>query len=82
MKIALLLALLLVTALVVTLNARRRVAREEAAAAAARAREARRSRIPVVSSNLKGVTATQTIPAYRPSSRQDDPEGDEDERAA
>lgn len=67
MKIALLLVLLLLTGLVASLNARRRVAREEAAAAAARARAQRNRRIPVVSNNLKGVTASQTIQPYRPS---------------
>jgi len=66
MKIVLLLVVLLVTALVVVLSARRRVAREEAAAAVARARAQRESRIPVVSNNLKGVTASQTIKPYRP----------------
>jgi hypothetical protein len=82
MKIVLLIGLLLLTALIVTVISRRRVARAEAAAAVARMRAARRSRIPVVSNNLKGVTASQTIPAYTLASRQDDPAGDEDERAA
>ena len=43
---------------------RRRAARRAAAAAAAaaaRARELRKSRVPEVSSNVKGVTASQTI---------------------
>lgn len=77
MKIVLLLVLLLVTALVVTLSARRRVAREEAAAAVARARAQRNRRIPEVSNNLKGVTASQTIRPYGPA-RPDDT----DDRAA
>lgn len=81
MKFALLTVLLLVTGLIVTLISRRRVARAEAAAAVARARAQRKSRIPAVSNNLKGVTASQTIKPYRPQGP-DGPGGDEDERAA
>jgi uncharacterized membrane protein len=68
MKLTLVLALLLVVAVVATINSRNRRAREAAAAsaaAAARQREARRQRVPVVSNNLKGVTASQTIEPYR-----------------
>jgi hypothetical protein len=67
MKLTLLLALLLAVAIVVTINARKRRAREaKAAAAQARQRAARRNRVPEVSSNLKGVTASQTVSPYRP----------------
>ena len=67
MKLTLLLALLLVVAIVVTINARNRRMREaQAAAAQARQRAARRNRVPDVSSNLKGVTASQTVSPYRP----------------
>lgn len=66
MKLTIVLALLLVAALVFTINARNKRAREaEAAAALARQRAARRNRVPDVSNNLKGVTATQTIEPYR-----------------
>lgn len=66
MKITLLLALLLVVAVVMTINARNRRTREAQAAAQARQRAARRNRVPDVSSNLKGVTASQTVSPYRP----------------
>jgi hypothetical protein len=66
MKITLLLALLLVVAVVMTINARNRRTREAQAAALARQRAARRNRVPDVSSNLKGVTTSQTVPPYRP----------------
>lgn len=67
MKFTLLLALLLVVAVLVTINARARRMREaQAAAAQARQRAARRNRVPEVSSNLKGVTASQTVSPYRP----------------
>ena len=66
MKFTLLLALLLVVAVMVTINARKRRAREAQAAAQARQRAARRNRVPDVSSNLKGVTASQTVSPYRP----------------
>jgi hypothetical protein len=69
MKLTLLLALLLAIAIVVTIKARNRRAREaQAAAAQARQRAARRNRVPDVSSNLKGVTASQTVSPYRPES--------------
>ena len=66
MKFTLLLALLLVVAVMVTINARKRRTREAQAAAQARQRAARRNRVPDVSSNLKGVTASQTVSPYRP----------------
>ena len=66
MKITLLLALLLVVAVVMTISARNRRTREAQAAAQARQRAARRNRVPNVSSNLKGVTASQTVSPYRP----------------
>ena len=66
MKFTLLLALLLVVGVLVTINARNRRAREAQAAAQARQRAARRQRVPDVSSNLKGVTASQTLSPYRP----------------
>ena len=81
MKIASLLVLLLLVGLVVTVISRRRVARSEAAAALARTRAQRKSRIPAVSNNLKGVTASQTINAYRPQGT-DGLDGEGDERAA
>jgi hypothetical protein len=68
MKLTILLALLLVVAIVVTINSRNKRAREaQASAALARQRAARRNRVPDVSSNLKGVTASQTMQPYRPS---------------
>jgi hypothetical protein len=67
MKLTILLALLVV-AIVVTINSRNKRAREaQASAALARQRAARRNRVPDVSSNLKGVTASQTMQPYRPS---------------
>ena len=82
MKIVLLLVLLLVAGLAITINARRRVAREEAAQALARAKAAaRRPKVPAVSNNLKGVTASQTMSPFRPKPAGTDDDGD-DERAA
>ena len=75
MKFTLLLALLLVVAVMVTINARKRRTREAQAAAQARQRAARRNRVPDVSSNLKGVTASQTVSPYRPGQTRDS--GDE-----
>jgi cbb3-type cytochrome oxidase subunit 3 len=65
MKLTLLLAVLLVAVVVFTINARNKRAREAAAAALARQKAARRSRVPAVSNNVKGVTASQTIEPYR-----------------
>ena len=76
MKIVLLLAFLLVAAIAYAISVRRRSDREQAAAAAARARAARRPKVPAVSSNLKGVTASQTIqPVVRDGNKAED--GDE-----
>lgn len=81
MKFVILIVLLLLTGLVVTVISRRRVARAKAAAAVARARAQRKSRIPAVSNNVKGVTASQTIEPYRAQGT-GDRGGGEDERAA
>jgi hypothetical protein len=60
-------ALLLLAGFIVFAIARRRsAAREAAAEAAARSRMARRPRVPTVSNNLKGVTASQTIQPLKP----------------
>jgi hypothetical protein len=76
MKLTMVLALLLVVAVVITINARNKRAREAAAAAAlARQKAARRNRVPDVSNNLKGVTASQTMAPYRAT-------GDQPDRAA
>lgn len=65
MTLTIVLALLLVAAIVVAINARNRRARKaEAAAAVARQRAARRNRVPDVSNNVKGVTASQTMEPY------------------
>jgi hypothetical protein len=83
MKIVLLLVVLLVAGLAITINARRRVAREEAAQALARAKAAaRRPKVPAVSNNLKGVTASQTMSPFRPKQAAPDDDGGDDERAA
>ena len=82
MKITLLLAVSLLAAVLWALNARTRRAAREAADAAALARSraaARRSRVPTVSNNLKGVTATQTFEPYRKPVEDD---RDDEERAA
>lgn len=68
MKLVLLLAVVLVAVIVARVLHHRRATRA-ARFAAARMRkraEARRSRVPAVSSNVKGVTASQTIDPYRP----------------
>jgi hypothetical protein len=68
MKLTLLIALLLVAAfLAYTVRNRRaaRAAEEAAALARAKAAAARRNRVPDVSNNLKGVTASQTMEPYR-----------------
>jgi hypothetical protein len=73
---ATLIALLLLAVLCFVALSRRRAAVREAeaeAAALARTRSARaKGRVPAVSNNLKGVTATQTIQPIRPGSRDDD----------
>lgn len=85
MKLTVLIPLLLLLAAVLFVNARRRAAqRREAQAAQARARAARRQQVPTVSSNLKGVTASQTIQPLRSAGAaggRDGSKGD-DERAA
>ncbi|MGB7903145.1 MAG: hypothetical protein WCF43_00530 [Steroidobacteraceae bacterium] len=73
MKVASIALLLLVVLAFVAISRRRAAAREAAAAARTRSRSARnRARVPAVSNNLKGVTATQTIEPFRPGSRDDE----------
>jgi Flp pilus assembly protein TadB len=64
MKLTLLLALVAVAWWAYAAR-NRRLRAAAAAEALARQRAARRSRVPAVSNNLKGVTASQTIEAYR-----------------
>jgi hypothetical protein len=52
--------------LVLFYGARKRAERATAEATLARTRAARRSRVPDVSNNLKGVTASQTIEPLKP----------------
>jgi hypothetical protein len=73
MKVAWIALLLLAVFGFVALSRRRAAMRKAEAAAQARSRSARsRARVPTVSSNLKGVTATQTIAPYRPGARDDE----------
>ena len=72
MKIVLTALLLLAVLGFVALSRRRAAVREAEAAAQARSRSARKARVPTVSSNVMGVTATQTIEPYRPDVRDDD----------
>lgn len=73
MKVASIALLLLVVLAFVAIARRRAASREAAVAARARSRSARnRARVPTVSNNLKGVTATQTIEPFRPGSRDDE----------
>ncbi len=73
MKIALIALLLLAVVGFVALSRRRAAVREAEAAAQARSRSARnRARVPTVSSNVRGVTATQTIEPFRPGARDDE----------
>lgn len=73
MKIALIALLLLALVGFVALSRRRAAVREAEAAAQVRSRSARnRARVPTVSSNVMGVTATQTIEPYRPGVRDDE----------
>lgn len=68
MNLTLLLALLIVALfLAYSVRSRKaaRAAEQAAVDARARAAAARRQRVPDVSSNLKGVTASQTIDPYR-----------------
>jgi hypothetical protein len=73
MKIALIALLLLAAAGFFALSRRRAAVREAEAAAQARSRSARnKARVPAVSSNVRGVTATQTIEPFRPGTRDDE----------
>ncbi|MBK6348309.1 MAG: hypothetical protein V9E93_05570 [Steroidobacteraceae bacterium] len=72
MKIALIALLLLAVLGFVALSRRRAAVREAEAAARIRSRSARnRARVPTVSSNVMGVTASQTIEPLHPGSRGD-----------
>ena len=66
MKFAVIALLLLAGLCIFALSRRRAAAREAAADAMARARSSRRPRVPTVSNNVKGVTASQTIQPVRP----------------
>ncbi len=73
MKIALIALLLLAVLGFVALSRRRAAVREAEAAAQSRARSARnKARVPTVSSNVLGVTASQTIDPLRTGSRDDE----------
>ncbi len=75
MKVALIALLLLAVLCFVALSRRRAAVREAEAAAQSRSRTAiarHRARVPTVSNNVKGVTATQTIEPVRPGSRDDE----------
>ena len=75
MKVALIALLLLALLGFVALSRRRAAVREAEAAAQDRSRTAtarNKARVPAVSNNLKGVTATQTIEPVRPGSREDE----------
>jgi hypothetical protein len=84
MKFALFAVVLLVALFFFALARRRAAAHEAEMAAQSRARAARnRQAVPTVSNNVKGVTASQTMPPYRPSQPQDRDRNDgDDERAA
>ena len=66
MKFTLIGLLLFAALLLFAVSRRRAAARAAQADALARSRSARRPSIPAVSNNLKGVTASQTIPPVRP----------------
>ena len=72
MKIALIALLLLAVLGFVAMSRRRAAVREAEAAARIRSRSARNARVPTVSSNVMGVTATRTIEPYRPGDRDGD----------
>lgn len=73
MKVALIAMLLLAVLCFFALSRRRAAVREAEAAAQARSRSVRNKvRVPTVSNNLKGVTASQTIEPARPGSRDDE----------
>jgi hypothetical protein len=83
MKLALFAVVLLVALFFFALARRRAAAREAEMAALARARTARnRQAVPAVSNNVKGVTASQTMPPYRPAQSQDRDQESDDDRAA
>jgi hypothetical protein len=74
MKVALIALLLLVVLCFVALTRRRAAVREAEEAAQVRTRNVNarlRARVPTVSNNLRGVTASQTIEPVRPA-RDDD----------
>ena len=78
MKFAVFLSLVLVVVAGLLVRRQRAVRAARVAAARARARAAaRRNRVPAVSSNLKGVTASQTINPYRAVPPPADPADDE-----
>jgi type II secretory pathway pseudopilin PulG len=64
--IVLLIIIAAIGGLVLVYGVRKRAERAAAEALLARSRAARRSRVPEVSSNLKGVTASQTIEPVKP----------------
>jgi hypothetical protein len=72
MKLALIGLLLFAGLVFFALSRKRAAARDAQAEAIARSRAARRPRVPTVSNNLKGVTASQTIDPVK--SRADDDE--------
>ena len=75
MKVALIALLLLAVLSFVALSRRRAAVREAEEAALARSRTTtarNRARVPTVSNNLKGMTASQTIEPVRPGSRDDE----------
>ena len=73
MKVALIALLLLVVLGFVAFSRRRAAVREAEAAARIRSRSARnRARVPDVSNNIKGVTASQTIEPLRAGLRDDE----------
>jgi len=73
MKVILIALLLLVVLGFVALSRRRAALREAEAAAQARSRSARnKARVPTVSNNVRGVTATQTIESFQPGAHDGD----------
>ena len=66
MTIVLVLLVVTLAGILLATNARRRAAREAAMAEQRIRMTQRRPRVPVVSNNVKGVTASQTIQPLRP----------------
>lgn len=64
-------ALVALTGLYFVFSARKRAERRAVEAAIAR-RAARRNRVPAVSNNVRGVTASQTMEPFKPSDSADD----------